>query len=687
MISTVFLENFKGTTADLDFGQLTIFRGTSGSGKSTWLEAVRVAVLGNDPGYGKLLSETMAFASDHRMSVAVSNPEMIVKRVFEHSKGKASQTIIINGTKKATLKAAEPELDEFFGRFPMMLNPDEFFDMSDDKKIAFLFGLSNEESDSEFLRRKCIMKTLDSHTDSWTSILKYEFETSDYFNLERDQFTKLVSLTIDNVAKKDAPAGRALTKVFSELFSVVLPNGQETLSMYAFKLRDEINATRRARQDAESANRKLIEEKSEKMKLVNYSEKENRFEVEKLRFEISEIEKDLHARERLSAAKERLTNGLEIHRLAVVTAAVKVNELESKIPSEADKEEAVKICHDCEVEGYRLAEKVFKAEVKRLKIEEEYAKIVTEHNSVTSKSLCTACGTEVKCSKCGTVSKEVQLKIGKKVKETSKKVQEIYNYVGAVLETFDSNDLDQKKINGIIAYHSQVVEFHEIAVERHSGLSKLVSEEKENLDKIEEPGAGTETMKITLKSLKVSLAERLVAEKNHQWLRTLEATISSANETIYNSEAQVYALLASEKAVKKVRNELTKSATGVIEEACNKLLEKVDPSFKLTYEIEDGKFDIRCIGVEGREVAFKTLSGGEKVLYLSAQLLALMTIVDPKLKILEVEMGELSGNLVPPFMEALKSMTEGLDVQVVLSSCHTDFEVKDDAWTVHQMGE
>ena len=134
MIHTVFLENFKGTTADLDFGQLTIFRGASGSGKSTWLEAVRVAVLGNDPGYGKLLGETMAFASDPRMSVAISNPEMMVKRVFEYKKGKASQTIIVNGTKKETLKAAEAELDEFFGQFPMMLNPDEFFDMSDDKK-------------------------------------------------------------------------------------------------------------------------------------------------------------------------------------------------------------------------------------------------------------------------------------------------------------------------------------------------------------------------------------------------------------------------------------------------------------------------------------------------------------------------------------------------------------------------
>ena len=178
-----------------------------------------------------------------------------------------------------------------------------------------------------------------------------------------------------------------------------------------------------------------------------------------------------------------------------------------------------------------------------------------------------------------------------------------------------------------------------------------------------------------------------MAQKNHDWLRTLSATIAKANETINNSKSLLVALKTSLTAVKDIRNELTKSATGAVEEACNELLQKVDPSFNLTYAIEDGKFDIRCIGVEGREVAFKTLSGGEQVLYLSAQLLALMTIVDPKLKILEVEMGELSGNLVPPFMDALEAMTEGKDIQVCLSSCHADFKVSTASWTVHQMGD
>lgn len=687
MIDKVSLKNFKGTTDVANLAQLNIFRGSSGSGKSTWLEGIRVAVLGHDPEYGKLLAETMSLSSGDTMEVKVSNKDVQVERVFSKDRsGKATHRIFINGD-SMTAKAAEPLLAEQFGQFPMMLNPDEFFDMSDDKKITFLFGLSNEESDSKALRRKCLVETLNKYTEAVGYLLEYEFKDSDYSSLEDGSFIRLLSLTIDKIAEKDVPAGRALTKVFSEFFAEVLPNGQETLSMYTSKLRNELNAVRRAKQDAEAANRKLIQEKSEKMKLVNYNEEENRTEVERLRFEISEIDKELHTRERLSSAKERLLSGLGIHEAAVVAAAVKITELEKNIPSEADKKEAVKILHDCEIETCRLAEKVFKAEVKRLKLEKDYVKIIAAHKAATQTNKCKTCGSKICCPECGTLTEEGKHKYAKEVKETSKKVQEIYNHVEAVLETYDSNDKDQENVNEVIRSHSLAVEFHEIAVQRHADLAKLVIEEKGNLDKIEEPGAGTEILKTSLQSLKGSLAERLVAEKNHQWLRTLEATISSANETIYNSDAQIEALISSGKSVKSVRDELTKSSIGWVEVACNSLLEKVDPKFRMSYEIFDGKFDIWCVNVSGESVPFKTLSGGEKVLYLSAQLLALMKIVDPKLKVLAVEMGELSGDLVPPFMGALKSMTEGLDIQIVLSSCHTDFEVTDDAWKVHQMGE
>lgn len=684
MIEVISLENFKGTTDQVKLDQLNIFRGTSGSGKSTWLEAVRVAILGHEPGYGKLLAETMSLSSGGGMSVKVTHKDVSVMRVFSTVKGKDAQTIFVNG-ESMTAKAAEPELAKHFGKFPMMLNPDEFFSMSNDKKITFLFGLSDTETDSEVLRRKCILAILGTYTEAVEYILEYEIKPVDLdpFLLDEGSFSRLVALSIDKLAEKDAPSGRALTKIFNELLrpESALSNGQETLAMYASTLRTEINATRRSKQDAEAANRKLIEEKAEKMKLLNYNEEENNSEIEKLRAAISEIEKELHSRDKLKSAKERLLSGVEVHAAAIEKSNKEIPELNKLLLSEEQLKESAEIMASLEKNRKELTEKIDSAREKWNALDEKIKAVrVPEIH-------CPNCQGEIECPTCQAGGKEEIKKRKKKVKSLSEKADEIMAYLESLGDALEANESDMKKLSLTMNTHEDNRTKYDVAVKHQENLEALLKEEKKNLDNIEEPGADTDILQTSLKAQKVSLGERLVAEKNHQWLRTLEGTIASSNETIYNSEAQISALAASERSVKDVRDELTQAATGVVEKACNGLLEKVRKDFSLTYDIEDGKFDIRCVNVNGETVAFKTLSGGEKVLYLSAQLLALMTIVNPKLKVLEVEMGELSGDLVPPFMKALKEMTKGTDVQVILSSCHTDFKVADKAWAVHQMGE
>jgi len=682
MIETISLENFKGTTRVINLGQLNIFRGLSGSGKSTWLEAVRVAVLGHDPGYGKLLAETMSFSSAETMEVMVTNADVAVRRIFSNRGGKLTQKIFING-EGMTAKAAEPELANHFGQFPMMLNPGEFFELSDDKKITFLFGLSETDTDSENLRRKCILGILRRYTEAVDFILEYEFENADPFEMAEDTFVNFLGKSIKKVAEKDTPAGRAITKIFAEFISATLATGQETLSMYAHVLRSEINATRRSKQDAEAANRKLMEEKTEKMKLTNYSDEENQAEIERLRGEISDIEKDLHTREKLKSAKGRLASGIEVHAVSIGKNRDNVERLKGMLLSEKEKEETDALIKSLLKNESVLSKKHTSALARHKKLTEKFGKIQT----ISATPMCSVCGEELGCIKCATKNEKQKKKALKEIEEVSEKCKDVESYLSEIQSARVANDPEIEKVNEIVATQKSNLADYNIAVQHQKDLEGLIEEEKKNLENIEEPGAGTDILEIKVKALKVSLGERLVAEKNHNWLRTLEATIARSNETIYNSEAMLSALSVSESSVKTVRDELTKATTGAIEDACNTLLERVNPNFKLFYEIEGGKFEIQCVNVNNNTVPFKTLSGGEKVLYLSAQLLALMAIVDPKLKILEVEMGELSGNLVPPFMNALKTMTEGEDIQVVLSSCHADFEVNGHEWKVHWMGE
>lgn len=685
MIKTVTLEGFKGTTAEIHLKQLNIFLGNSGSGKSTWLEAVRVAILGHDPGYGKLLSETMSLASDDAMSVKVSHDDMSVMRVFTTTNGKAKQTIYLNG-KALTAKAAEPELAKAFGQFPMMLNPDEFFEMSDDKKISFLFGLSHTETNSEILRRKCILLALANYTDAASFLLEYKFEKADPLknSFSTGFFSSLVRSVIDKVAEKDAPAGRALTKVFSELLSQEssMLNGQETLSMYTESMRTEINATRRAKQDAESANRKLIEEKAEKLKLVDYNEADNLREISRLREVISELDKDLHSREKLKDAKARLVSGIEIHAVSIGKNKDELERLKGMILSKED----VKKVDSTWTSLRKTHNELLEIQADAVKKHDELNAKLAEVQTVQVDPECPSCGAKLRCSKCSN-KREAQIKKALEGnKAISGKIEKAWEAIQGVTRSIKSNEEEIRQIQKVDDDQKSSKTKYEIATKHQRDLEYLIEGERKNLETMEEPGADTELLESSLRASKVGLAERLITEKNHQWLRTLSGTIASSNETIYNSEALLAALSVVERSVKQVRNDLTKSATGAVEKICNDLLHKVKKNFHLTYEIEDGNFDVWCVNVNGETVPFKTLSGGEKVLYLSAQLLSLMSLVDPNLKILEVEMGELSGDLVPSFMKALKSMTEGTDVQIVLSSCHTDFKIEDTgAWAVHNM--
>jgi recombinational DNA repair ATPase RecF len=69
MISRITLQQFKGISHELELKQLNLFRGRSGSGKTAWLEAVRVGVLGYEPALGKQTSATIALSSGEQMSV------------------------------------------------------------------------------------------------------------------------------------------------------------------------------------------------------------------------------------------------------------------------------------------------------------------------------------------------------------------------------------------------------------------------------------------------------------------------------------------------------------------------------------------------------------------------------------------------------------------------------------------
>jgi hypothetical protein len=103
-----------------------------------------------------------------------------------------------------------------------------------------------------------------------------------------------------------------------------------------------------------------------------------------------------------------------------------------------------------------------------------------------------------------------------------------------------------------------------------------------------------------------------------------------------SAEALEAILKVSTKVVKGVRNKIIGGLTKPFEEIANKLL---SDGAELKYQIEDEKFSILCTNLNGNQVEFQTLSGGEKVIYSCAQLAALVKIANPPTKLIQGELG------------------------------------------------
>lgn len=144
--------NLKGTTAKQVLTGKDIFIGPNGSGKTTRLQAVQMALLGYVPGNGKRPADNYKYASDDSvMGVGLEVEGFKFTRTFERTvkmtKGvptpTISETISVSPargerteTERKTRVAAE------VGNFPVMLDFNEFLSLSDAKRRDFIYGLS-----------------------------------------------------------------------------------------------------------------------------------------------------------------------------------------------------------------------------------------------------------------------------------------------------------------------------------------------------------------------------------------------------------------------------------------------------------------------------------------------------------------------------------------------------------------
>jgi exonuclease SbcC len=152
MIKEIIMQNIKGQKQSQALSGRDIIIGPNGIGKTTRLQALGISILGYVPGNGKLPAETFKLASGNEMTVGLRTERFTFTRTFSRSEktnkdGESevaiSQKIDISpskGEKKAADKEARIAAE--IGNFPVMMDFNEFLNISDAKRRDFIYNLS-----------------------------------------------------------------------------------------------------------------------------------------------------------------------------------------------------------------------------------------------------------------------------------------------------------------------------------------------------------------------------------------------------------------------------------------------------------------------------------------------------------------------------------------------------------------
>ena len=128
------------TDETLELGQLTAIQGPNGSGKTAWIQALRLALLGYDPETGRQLDKTRKLISPDaeketaEIGLSFDNGFGIRRRF-----GSKTSTQVLPSRGESTGRECQARIDEETGGLVVSLDLATFFDLSDEKRRAWLF--------------------------------------------------------------------------------------------------------------------------------------------------------------------------------------------------------------------------------------------------------------------------------------------------------------------------------------------------------------------------------------------------------------------------------------------------------------------------------------------------------------------------------------------------------------------
>lgn len=707
MIEEIRMENIKGQTATQPLTGKDIFIGKNGSGKTTRVQSLGLAMLGNIPGRGKTPAETIKFATGDEMTVGLKTDNFEFTRSFLRQTKMNSKTGEIKtstteslsvspgkGERTATEKKAR--VFEEIGNFPVMLDFNEFLTLTDTKRREFIYSLSPINSSSwDRSRLKSYLKD---------RILSFELQEN---NIEQYEIAQKI---IEDALKE-----------YHETQSI--HDGLISMMDWVAK---ESTYWKRKQADSQGAVRQMADMKNQ-LAETDRDIAANKKELDELQTNLIEVEKKIAADtekkraidNRLNRIEElkkeiELVEGTEIDtnteelakEVAALTASMPLpvdvnsqiqpfNEEIARLTETANEQKGA-------INGIREQVMNIEANVQTLdgalrQVGEMTGACVISHMITCNKDF-TGFDSFVdkKKEQAQAVLDDLQEKLRQanaSLEVTNSKIQEAEQSKMNVFSNAQKVQEKREELAQQINVKETEIQKRDSLKERkesklellNAELNKLVNEKSEPIGDIsimEKQVIGTRSR---IEELKKQVDEK---DKSKQTLILMNENTLQNNEAQYKASA--LKTLNEALGAKGVQGELVKEILEPIRSQIeeNLKLMKFDEVPYFQTESDTGKevFEFGWVNEKGHEVNFDALSTGQQTIFLAAMMMTIIDKAQPKLRVLIMDnLNHLDKNNFQLLINGLDQLTDKVD-NIILAGA-LEYEFSADGWNVEDLSK
>lgn len=658
MIRAIEMINLKGQTGMQPLTGRDLFIGSNGSGKTTRIQALEIAMMGHTKN-GKTSAETIKLATDQSLSAGLKIDGFQFTRTFAKkfttdkksgaTKVSIEESISISpgrGEKNNTQKNARIKME--LGDFPIMLDFEEFLAMSDAKRRDFIYSLSPIAS------------------VSWNRVKIHEhlrkiLLTEELLENNPEQFQVMLEL-IDKAMEQ-----------YPQDYSV--QDGLLSMKQWVF---EQLSIWEAKRKDAQGAVRQISEMKNE-LEETDRNILEAKTDLEELRRQLVDVEK------RISADMERKKNNdrrsariTELSNLIITLRDTPVN------TETADLDKAIAEYTAKTVLAPNVNEKLAGLKSRIGAAKKQADQVREQRNQVDSErqKLRTAIqaleeavkagqGSQGRCALHSSISctrdfTDIADKVKAKRAEVDKAIEDLteqqYNVLTNQLTTAEQEVTKLENEREQILQNAQQInrdnqhyqtQINELEKQRNDRVNagqrvadqlklyddertRLMNEPVEAIGPIEVMEKQAEGIRARITELTTQVEEK---EKARQSIILLQQSMIDNKKAEYNSGC--LKLIAKELGAKGIQGEIVKEILAPIRRDIKDNLQtmgiKYDPFFQTESDTGQEIFQFGWVNKKGHQVNFDVLSTGQRVLFLAAMVATIIDRAQPTTRVMIID--------------------------------------------------